>query len=62
VSVGIKPGKTPYRNNALNYVGIAQKRVGMIEKAWVAQKAIKEVMILLRGLGVSTTYAVKIYK
>jgi exodeoxyribonuclease V alpha subunit len=34
----------------------------MIEKAWATQKAIKEVMIFLRGHGVSTTYAVKIYK
>ena len=42
--------------------GIAQKRVAMIEKAWAAQKAIKEVMIFLQGHGVSTTYAVKIYK
>src|SRR5260370_6791020 len=42
--------------------GIAQKRVAMIEKAWAAQKAIKEVMLFLQGHGVSTTYAVKIYK
>jgi exodeoxyribonuclease V alpha subunit len=42
--------------------GIAQKRVAMIEKAWAAQKAIKDVMLFLRGHGVSTTYAVKIYK
>ena len=42
--------------------GIAQKRVALIERAWAAQKAIKEVMIFLRGHGVSTTYAVKIYK
>jgi len=42
--------------------GIAQKRVAMIEKAWAAQKAIKEVMIFLQGHGISTTYAVKIYK
>ena len=34
----------------------------MIERAWAAQKAIKEVMIFLQGHGVSTTYAVKIYK
>ena len=34
----------------------------MIEKAWAAQKAIKEVMLFLQGHGVSTTYAVKIYK
>jgi exodeoxyribonuclease V alpha subunit len=46
----------------LEIPGIAQKRVAMIEKAWAAQKAIKEVMIFLRGHGVSTTYAVKIYK
>jgi exodeoxyribonuclease V alpha subunit len=42
--------------------GIAQKRVALIEKAWAAQKAIKEVMLFLRGHDVSTTYAVKIYK
>jgi exodeoxyribonuclease V alpha subunit len=33
--------------------GIAQKRVAMNEKAWTAQKAIKKVMIFLRGHGVS---------
>ncbi len=42
--------------------GIAQKRVEMIRNAWVAQKAIKEVMVFLQGHGVSTTYAVKIFK
>ncbi len=42
--------------------GIAQKRVAMIEKAWAAQKAIKEVMLFLQSHGVSTTYAVKVYK
>jgi len=42
--------------------GIAEKRVAMIEKAWAAQQAIKEVMLFLRGHNVSTTYAVKIYK
>src|SRR6266536_5045690 len=42
--------------------GIAQKRVAMIERAWAAQKAIKEVMLFLQGHDVSTTYAVKIYK
>jgi exodeoxyribonuclease V alpha subunit len=36
--------------------GIAQKRVAMIEHAWAAQKAIKEVMLFLQGHGVSTTY------
>ncbi len=41
---------------------IGERRVSMIERAWEAQKAIKEVMIFLQGNGVSTTYAVKIYK
>lgn len=42
--------------------GIAQKRVQLIQQAWTTQKAIKEVMLFLQGHGVSTTYAVKIYK
>ncbi|MBW4549939.1 MAG: ATP-dependent RecD-like DNA helicase [Aphanocapsa sp. GSE-SYN-MK-11-07L] len=42
--------------------GIAQKRVKMIQTTWETQKAIKEVMLFLQGHGVSTTYAVKIYK
>jgi exodeoxyribonuclease V alpha subunit len=42
--------------------GIGERRVGMIERAWTAQKAIKEVMLFLQGHDVSTTYAVKIYK
>ena len=42
--------------------GIGERRVTMIERAWAAQKAIKEVMLFLRGHDVSTTYAVKIYK
>ncbi len=42
--------------------GIAKKRVKMIQTAWETQKAIKEVMLFLQSHGVSTTYAVKIYK
>lgn len=42
--------------------GIAKKRVKMIQTAWSTQKAIKEVMVFLQSHGVSTTYAVKIYK
>src|SRR6266566_3738630 len=42
--------------------GIGERRASMIERAWEAQKAIKEVMLFLRGHNVSTTYAVKIYK
>ncbi len=42
--------------------GIAKKRIAMIKRTWAEQKSIKEVMIFLQGHGVSTTYAVKIYK
>jgi len=46
----------------LEVAGIGRKRVKMIQKAWAEQQAIKEVMLFLQGHGVSTTYAVKIYK
>jgi exodeoxyribonuclease V alpha subunit len=42
--------------------GIAKKRVKMIQTTWETQKSIKEVMLFLQGHGVSTTYAVKIFK
>ncbi|NJO47631.1 MAG: ATP-dependent RecD-like DNA helicase [Oscillatoriales cyanobacterium RM2_1_1] len=42
--------------------GIGKKRINQIQRAWVEQQAIKEVMVFLQGHGVSTTYAVKIYK
>jgi exodeoxyribonuclease V alpha subunit len=42
--------------------GIGVKRVEMIKKAWQEQKEIKNVMLFLQSYGVSTSYAVKIYK
>ena len=42
--------------------GIATKRIAMIQRTWSEQKSIKDVMISLQSHGVSTTYAVKIYK
>jgi len=42
--------------------GIAKKRVKLIQSAWENQKTIKEVMLFLQTHGVSTTYAVKIFK
>ncbi len=42
--------------------GIGSKRVEMIKKAWQEQKEIKNVMLFLQSHGVSTSYAVKIYK
>ncbi len=52
--------KEPARLNEVP--GVGPKRVKLIAKAWIEQKAIKEVMVFLQGHGVSTTYAVKIYK
>ena len=46
----------------LEVEGIGQKRVDMIKKAWAEQKEIKNVMLFLQSNGVSTAYAVKIYK
>lgn len=42
--------------------GIGPKRVEMVKKAWQDQKEIKNVIIFLQGNGVSTAYAVKIFK
>jgi len=42
--------------------GLGPKRTRMIGTAWEEQKAIKEVMIFLQGVGVSTSIAVRIYK
>jgi exodeoxyribonuclease V alpha subunit len=42
--------------------GLGPKRSAMITAAWAEQKAIKEVMIFLQGVGVSTSLAVRIYK
>ena len=42
--------------------GIGKKRIGMISRAWVEQKEIKNVMMFLQGYGVSSNYAAKIFK
>jgi exodeoxyribonuclease V alpha subunit len=42
--------------------GLGPKRCARIKEAWAEQKAIKEVMVFLQGVGVSTSLAVKIYK
>ncbi len=42
--------------------GLGPKRTAMITTAWAEQKAIKEVMVFLQGVGVSTSLAVRIYK
>jgi exodeoxyribonuclease V alpha subunit len=42
--------------------GLGPKRTARITQAWEEQKAIKEVMVFLQGVGVSTSLAVRIYK
>jgi exodeoxyribonuclease V alpha subunit len=42
--------------------GLGPKRTRMITAAWAEQRAIKEVMVFLQGVGVSTSLAVRIYK
>jgi exodeoxyribonuclease V alpha subunit len=49
-------------NRLIEVPGIGQARVGMIAKAWQAQKEVREVMVFLQSHGVSSTYAAKIYK
>ncbi len=41
---------------------LGPKRTQLIADAWEEQKAIKEVMVFLQGVGVSTSLAVRIYK
>src|SRR5664279_5422907 len=41
---------------------LGPKRTRLITDAWQEQKAIKEVMVFLQGVGVSTSLAVRIYK
>ncbi len=49
-------------DSLIDVEGIGQRRVDMIKKAWQEQKEIKNVMLFLQSNGVSTAYAVKIYK
>ena len=42
--------------------GIAQKKLTMISDAWVEHRAIRKVMMFLQSHGISTLFAVRIYK
>ncbi len=49
--------------NALMAVpGIAEKKLADIKDSWSEHKSIRDVMIFLQGYGISTLFAVKIYK
>jgi exodeoxyribonuclease V alpha subunit len=52
--------ETPSR--LVEVAGLGPKRTAMITTAWQEQRAIKEVMVFLQGVGVSTSLAVRIYK
>jgi exodeoxyribonuclease V alpha subunit len=52
--------ETPVR--LVEVAGLGPKRTALITSAWAEQKAIKEVMVFLQGVGVSTSLAVRIYK
>jgi exodeoxyribonuclease V alpha subunit len=41
---------------------LGKKRIERIKTSWEKQKDIKEVMVFLQGVGVSTAYAAKIYR
>ena len=49
-------------DSLINVSGIGKKRVDRIKTAWIEQKEIKNVMMFLTEHGVSTAYAVRIYK
>jgi exodeoxyribonuclease V alpha subunit len=42
--------------------GIAQKKLETIRDAWIEHRAIREVMMFLQSHGISTLFAVRIYK
>lgn len=42
--------------------GIAQKKLEMISSAWAEHRAIRDVMMFLQSHGISTLFAVRIYK
>jgi exodeoxyribonuclease V alpha subunit len=52
--------QTPHRLTEVP--GIGPSRITQIQKAWEAQREIREVMLYLQGHGVSSTYATRIYK
>jgi exodeoxyribonuclease V alpha subunit len=42
--------------------GIAEKKLAMIKAAWIEHRAIRDVMMFLQSHGISTLFAVRIYK
>ncbi|MCF6158288.1 MAG: hypothetical protein E3K32_06905 [wastewater metagenome] len=49
-------------DDLLNVPGIAEKKLFDIKNSWQEHKAIRDVMLFLQGYGISTLFAVKIFK
>ena len=49
-------------DDLLKVPGIAQKKLTDIKTSWQEHRAIRDVMLFLQGYGISTLFAVKIYK
>lgn len=49
-------------DDLLNVPGIAEKKLSYIKDSWQEHKAIRDVMLFLQGYGISTLFAVKIFK
>lgn len=49
-------------DSLLRIPGIAQKKLADIKSSWSEHKAIRDVMMFLQGYGISTLFAVKIFK
>ncbi len=41
--------------------GLGQKKINLIKKSWTGQRKVRDVIIALQSLGISTAYAMKIY-
>ncbi len=52
--------KEPERLN--DVAGLGKKRVDLIKKAWMDQREVHQVMVFLQSHGISSAYAVRIYK
>jgi exodeoxyribonuclease V alpha subunit len=49
-------------NRLLEVPGIAKKKLEMIKVAWHEHRSVRDVMMFLQGHGISTLYAVRIFK
>jgi len=53
-------GRTPER--LLEIEGLGKKKLAGVKKAWAEQRGIREMLVFLQSYGVSTTFAIRIWK